>query len=154
MDCPKCGHQQDATDKCESCGVYFAKLQPSPAVTRSTSLGKSPRRTPAPEPAAPGIGPGALVVTAAITAVIGGAFMYGRGKSPSTDSKVAPPVAQQRVIQEPLPPPDAVAAQSAQPSPAAGPIAASVQPQSSQAATQAALAAARDATVLIETGWG
>jgi serine protease Do len=28
MDCPKCGHRQENTVKCESCGVYFAKLAP------------------------------------------------------------------------------------------------------------------------------
>jgi serine protease Do len=153
MDCPKCGHQQDATDKCESCGVYFAKLQPRAGVTHSTSSGRASRATPA--PSEPGIGPGALVVTAVVTAVIVVAFMYGRGKS-STQSQAVPATTQSPAIQQPLPPSEAVPAspEPARPAAAVMPASASAPPQSSEAATQLALAAARDATVLIETGWG
>jgi|HubBroStandDraft_1064217.scaffolds.fasta_scaffold67263_1 serine protease Do len=35
MDCPKCGHSQENTVKCASCGVYFAKLAPPAAPARA-----------------------------------------------------------------------------------------------------------------------
>src|SRR5690349_11276163 len=92
MDCPKCGHKQAATDKCESCGVYFAKLQPRAAVTQSTPASK-PSRAPAPAAAEPTVGPGALVVTAVITAAIVAAFMYTRSKH-----STAPQPAGQRIV--------------------------------------------------------
>ncbi len=38
MDCPKCGHRQEDTVKCESCGVYFAKLAPAAATARVAAL--------------------------------------------------------------------------------------------------------------------
>src|SRR3569833_412410 len=124
MDCPKCGHQQDATDKCESCGVYFAKLQPRAGVTRSTSSGRASRTAAA--PSEPGIGPGALVVTAVITGVIVAAFMYGRGRS-SAKSQAVPATIQSPAIQQPLPPSEAVpaSAEPTRPAPAVMPASAS-----------------------------
>jgi serine protease Do len=38
MDCPKCGHSQHNTVKCESCGVYFAKLAPAAPVARVVAV--------------------------------------------------------------------------------------------------------------------
>jgi len=156
MECPKCGHQQEAPDKCESCGVYFAKLQPRAAVTQSTSAGRAPRRAPAPAPKEPGIGPGALVVTAVITAAIVLAFVYGRGK-PGTASQAVAPVTQRPSAMGELPSQnDSVSTSSGSPTlPAAvTPASASVTSPSGEASGKSPLAAARDATVLIETGWG
>lgn len=60
MDCPKCGHAQTDTIKCESCGVYFSKLNPPSA-----------ERTREPEPqSAKGFGLGAMALTAGLAAAL------------------------------------------------------------------------------------
>jgi serine protease Do len=144
MDCPKCGNQQDATDKCESCGVYFSKLQSRPAVSQP-----APAARPRAAPAEPGFGAGALVVTALITATIVIAFVYGRGRS------ATPAVARHTTVLVEAPPVYATPTQEGStPSTAVPPTLAS-QPQSGEPGSgKSPLAAARDATVLIETGWG
>jgi serine protease Do len=64
MDCPKCGHNQSNTVKCESCGVYFSKLtQPGVAATPVTAFEASSR--------APSVG--ALVLVAVLA---GGGVYY------------------------------------------------------------------------------
>jgi serine protease Do len=140
MECPKCGHQQEATDKCASCGVYFAKLQSPPAVTQSTRS-DGPRDT----PASSGLGVGALVVTAFVTAAIVVGFMRGRDKppAPSKDSQAAVQPIEQQPVDEPSEQDESMP----DPSEEAG-----VQAQSADA--ESPLEAARDATVLIETSWG
>jgi serine protease Do len=150
MDCPKCGHKQDATDKCESCGIYFSKVQPRPAVTQSTPASKSPRVIPA--AAEPRVGPGALVVTAVITAAIVAAFMYTR----SRHSTARQPVTQRMGVPIEIRRSDVAPTQEASAAiDSAAPATVSVQPHAGEPVAAAKpLEAARDATVLIETGWG
>ena len=73
MECPKCHHQQEATDKCESCGVYFSKLSSQPAAPQSTRRSRS-----ADTPADSRIGITPFVVTAAVTGVLVFGFMRNR----------------------------------------------------------------------------
>jgi S1-C subfamily serine protease len=144
MECPKCRHQQEATDKCASCGVYFAKLDARPAVAQSTRADRT-RATPTDS----GLGAGALVVTAVFTALLVVGLMRGRDKPPtrSTDTQA---VTERTVIVIDGRPTAATPIEAA-PIPAA----ASVQPQSDEPAVSGKpLEAARDATVLIETSWG
>ena len=75
MDCPKCGNRQDDTVKCESCGVYFAKLQSRPAPTTSRAVGPPPNS---------GTGAGAIVITAVLTAALVVGFMHMRSTTPET----------------------------------------------------------------------
>jgi serine protease Do len=63
MDCPKCGHRQDNTVKCESCGVYFAKLAPPAPVSRVVAVPAEAQR---------GFSIGALV----LVAVAAGGVVY------------------------------------------------------------------------------
>jgi len=139
MECPKCRHQQENTDKCESCGVYFTKLQASPAV-------KQPARTKGPRDTTTnsGIGVGGLAVTAFVTAMVVVAFMRSGDKEPkrSTDGPTVVAMQGQPIV---------VARTEA----ASLPEPADDQPQSREpASSEKPLEAARDATVLIETGWG
>src|SRR5690348_7392650 len=70
MECPKCKHHQEATDKCESCGVYFSKLAPQSAGAKPTRA----ERTRA-KPDEPRIGIGAIGITAFLTALVVFAFV-------------------------------------------------------------------------------
>ena len=134
MNCPKCGHAQDETVQCAACGVYFAKLQqPSASAVRSRSASNEP-------PAGSGLGLSALLVTALLTGAIVYAIM--RPRAP------ARPVAEAA-------PADAAARPATDSSPAPE--------MTSRAAADAARARtrsgnpielARQATVLIRTGWG
>ena len=62
MDCPKCGHSQSDTVKCDSCGVYFAKLS---AAVATTSRTVEPQQE-----TARGFGAGAMVLAALAAAGI------------------------------------------------------------------------------------
>jgi serine protease Do len=126
MDCPKCGHAQQDTVKCESCGVYFAKLQPREAPTPSTSIRRSPAA-----PADSGLGAGAIVVTALATAAIVVAIMRSTS---APERNAAPPAA---VASAPI---------------GSAPTARHAQPSNIAAGNP--IEAARNATVLIKTGWG
>lgn len=42
MECPKCGHSQNDTVKCESCGIYFGKLKPQQATRPIVHLEAEP----------------------------------------------------------------------------------------------------------------
>jgi serine protease Do len=144
MECPKCGHQQEATDKCASCGVYFAKLQSPPAVTQSTRA-ERPRE----ESASSGLGAGALVITALVTAAIVVAFMRGREK-PATDAQAVAAQPEIAIQEQEL---DETSGQAESMPESSEP--GSDQPQSDGPAdSESPLEAARDATVLIETSWG
>lgn len=134
MDCPKCGHKQDDTVKCNSCGIYFAKLRPPPPLTPSKSAARS--RT---VPTASGFGAGALAVTALITAAVVFAFMQARGTKPasSTTHSAAVQAAAPIVPAQPAPAPTDLQRQSAESLHAHNPI-----------------ETARSAAVFIKTGWG
>lgn len=142
MDCPKCGHKQDDTVKCAACGVYFAKVQQqqAPAGTQVRAL---------PEPQGSGFGIGAIAVTALVSAALVFLFMHRHGPAPV----VAPAIASG---------PGAVSPSSTPP-PSSGesPAPASPQPlMGLEAQLERSVPAhnvierARNATVIIKTGWG
>jgi len=140
MECPKCRHQQEATDKCASCGVYFAKLSSRPAEIPSTRADRSRAA-----PTDSGIGVGALVITALVTAMVVVGFMRGGDDEPT-------PSADTRAV------PERTVIVLGERSIAATPVQAASVPPPPQAAepaqTTKPLEAARDATVLIETSGG
>ena len=131
MDCPKCGHRQDDTVKCESCGVYFAKLQPRAAPTAP----RAPRVQPE-----SGVGVGAIVITAVFTATLVIGFTRWRSTTPAN---VAPPKIN-----------TTVEGTTTGSSPHAAPTLPASRPLSFASTNRATpLEAARSATVLIKTGW-
>ena len=141
MECPKCRHQQEATDKCASCGIYFAKVQsPAPAAKKSTRADRQRA-----DPPSSGIGVGPLVVTAVVTGLIVFGFMRGRDK-PAADTRAVTErtvrvFEGQTIVSAPG---EALPTQ---------PVNVQPQPVESAAAGKP-LEAARDATVIIETSWG
>ena len=139
MECPKCRHQQEATDKCASCGVYFTKLQAPPAVTKSKRADR-----PRAEPTDSGFGAGAIGLAVVITAMVVVGYMRSRDKEPARSAN-----AQRTVI---LIEDQRNAASPVQP--ASMPASGSVQSPGERAVSGKPLEAARDATVIIETSWG
>ncbi|MGH8217421.1 MAG: S1C family serine protease [Steroidobacteraceae bacterium] len=137
MKCPKCGHGQDGTVQCGSCGVYFAKLaqQPAPAPPPSHREDRQAR--------ASGFGPGALLLAICATAAIvyGLTRQQGQGsvtRADAASSAVAPNTAARA---------------------ASGSSGVSSLSESGAQLTRAhpagnAIEAARNATVFIKTGWG
>jgi S1-C subfamily serine protease len=124
MDCPKCGHTQQDTIKCESCGVYFAKLIPPSAVTHpSVAAAQSSR----------GFGVGTLILAAAAA---GAGVYYLMRETPATRAPAA--VASISPAASPL--------NSVVPAPAAA--------ARSATTVVGAVEAARSATVFIRTAWG
>ena len=138
MDCPKCGHKQDDTVKCESCGVYFAKLQQPTASTLASLGGQT-------HPAAngSGIGIGALALTALVTAAVVFGLMREHSATVPASSPIQKPAAVATTLST---------------------TAAPVEPTLTATGLEAQLAksfparnaveAARNATVFIKTGWG
>ena len=149
MDCPKCGHKQDDTINCESCGIYFAKLQqaaPAVAPRRAGSQASQPEAS---------FGMRILVIGALVAAAVLFGVMWERAKS----------VPQASSAQRPVPALQPVSALQPTMIPATVPSgAATAQPEIVLAGLQAQLAksfpprnaieAARNATVFIKTGWG
>jgi serine protease Do len=130
MDCPKCAHHQENTIKCESCGVYFAKLRSGPA-GRRTAL-----------PGSPGIGAGGIVLTAFLTGVIVFGLMRGRGTAQGNAAVAARGDTAAQSGTHMSTSPGTPAPANPQPPPSA------VLPSGTS------LEGARSATVLIKTGWG
>jgi serine protease Do len=135
VQCPKCGHNQDDTVRCASCGVYFEKVAQQQKLAEARSRSETVR-------AAEGRRFG--LVTLILTATIAGAsvyfMMHKRASSPDSGA-----------------PQTADASPSAIPAPRSQAISTSQAPTSERIATGAAgnpLEAARRATVLIKTGWG
>jgi serine protease Do len=124
MDCPKCGHTQSDTIKCESCGVYFAKLSPPPAPVRPPLPVGRP---------APGFSVGALVLAAVATGAVVYLLMRSAhlGHTPTVAAAPIPAPARQ----DPIAPPEPAALPPGAP------------------ATNA-IEMARTATVFIRTAWG
>ncbi len=142
MKCPNCGHEQEATDKCASCGIYFAKWN-------SQAAAPAAKRTDKPAAAKePRIGVGALIITAFFTALLVFGFMRkGKAPMPVTDKHA---VADRKAAPVEAPREEEAADQGA-----SEPAAANDQPQASAAApAEKPLEAARNATVLIETPMG
>jgi serine protease Do len=144
MECPKCGHQQEATDKCASCGVYFTKLQPRPAAPSARA-----DRARADTPSSSGLGAGALVVTALMTALLVFAFTR-KGDEPPAGSMASQAVTERTVIVVDGRPGEATSDEDESESELASDESQSDEP----VAAVKPLEAARDATVLIETSWG
>ncbi|MGC1456960.1 MAG: trypsin-like peptidase domain-containing protein [Steroidobacteraceae bacterium] len=124
MDCPKCGHRQENTVKCDSCGVYFAKLAP-PAAARVATLTVEAGR---------GFNVGAMVLAALAAGGVVYYLMRG-GHSGHAPAVVATPAA------TPVQPSGA--------SPDTAPATAATVPSS-----VSAVEAARSATVFVRTAWG
>jgi serine protease Do len=136
MQCPKCGHDQDDTVRCASCGIYFEKLyqqQKLADARRSSELVREAER--------PRFGLTALILTA-ILAGAGVYFMTHRGASvpasptPQIPSTSAFPTTQAELPEIPTSQGPSESGRSDS-TPVANPI-----------------ETARRATVLIKTGWG
>jgi serine protease Do len=139
MECPKCRHQQEATDKCESCGVYFSKLAAQPAATPSR---RRETAVDAPPGSRTGIAP--FVATAVFTGLLVFGFTRGRADPPAA-------TVQNGVEVPTAPEGDEADLDEAEPLE----MPASVQSTPERAAgSDKPLEAARDATVLIETPFG
>ena len=135
MECPKCGHKQDDGIQCASCGIYFAKVQ------QRTAASVRPRPARA-DVEAPGLGIGALLITALVTGAIVFLVMRGRPSASQAQAPQAPALTQRM---------------SSAHAPAAAPaglsatgFAGSVEATAGRNAIQLA----REATVSIKTGWG
>jgi serine protease Do len=137
MQCPKCGHEQDDTVRCASCGVYFEKLTQQQKLAEARERAQVTR-----EADRRSFGIGTLFLTAVVAAA-GGYFVTHRRASA----------------------PDAGAAQTAGAANPAMPVAAESRAISTLQAPSALgpgdsmaggnpIEAARRATVLIKTGWG
>lgn len=139
MECPKCHHQQEATDKCESCGVYFSKL-----AAPSTAPKPPPRRGgPHDAPAGSKIGIGPIVATAAVTGLLVFWFMRDEDERPAPVKPVAVRTDLRTIERPPTEEVEDAGEDEELNSSQAGPT---------DSATP--LEAARDATVLIETPFG
>jgi S1-C subfamily serine protease len=143
MECPKCKHLQEATDKCESCGVYFSKLGTRPPEQK-------PARANRPRPDAveskPGITP--FIVTAVVAGLLVFVFMRKGKETPEAANDRPSPV--RTVVQL-----DDSGMGKSSTQLTSSPAAAAVQPAAfSPADAGKPLEAARNATVLIETGLG
>jgi serine protease Do len=143
MQCPKCGHQQEATDKCESCGVYFSKLT-SPAVAPASRRDEKSRN----EPREPRIGIAVTGFTALFTALLVFGFMR-KGKE-HHDSAGTRTVSSQTVIMVEAP---STVERRDQITSVATPVDQPAQ-TGAPAGADKPLEVARNATVLIETGLG
>ena len=135
MKCPKCGHEQDDTVRCGSCGVYFAKLaqqqvSPAPRERRAST-----------EPRASAFGPGALTLAILVTAAVVYGVMRHRTSA---------------IVPQAAPSSDAPAADAGETT--ASPGVADRTGLEAQLArshpARNAIEAARNATVFIKTGWG
>ncbi len=126
MKCPKCGHEQEGTEKCDACDIYFAKYQAiqerlnNPPPSKRRNVRKSERKSSS-----------RLPLVAACALVIGGG-LYSLGGDEMVEK--APAVATEEAA---TPTPYGIMAQLAESHPPGN-----------------AIEAARNATVFIETPWG
>jgi serine protease Do len=143
MDCPKCGHQQEDTVKCASCGIYFAKFaqhQAGPAAASAAGVQHERIET--------GFGWGAIAATAILSTAVAWYFLHAR--APSTAMSAESQAAQFTADAPGVP---ALTAPSA----AASPVRAlaGLEAQLAQSfPARNAIETARNATVFIKTGWG
>jgi serine protease Do len=141
MDCPKCGHTQDDAVRCAACGIYFDKFR------QQQAPGASRNRAGAQPPPAPGFGPGALVLTALASAALVYFFVH-RHPSDAAAPTIAP-----AATGAPAPLDGAFSARQIPAQPAhdlqglEAHLARSAPPRN-------VIESARNATVVIRTGWG
>lgn len=131
MECPKCGHQQAGTEKCEACDIYFAKYQ---AIQERLKNGETQQRKgKGRRPAATNDGNGSkrgLIALVVVGGIIGLMLL----------NKEEPPAAPQVVTAPP---------------PAPGPEPTGIKAQLDASNPPGnAIEQARNATVFIETPWG
>jgi S1-C subfamily serine protease len=126
--------------------VYFAKLQPAPATTQSPRAVKS--RADRSPPTESGLGIGALVATAVVTAILVIGFMRGGDDAADKSADSRNFSAQAVMVIQERPPGAAVSPAVPAPAPA------NIQPPAEPESSAKPLEAARNATVLIETSWG
>lgn len=139
MNCPKCGHAQEDTLKCQACGIYFEKFRQHQA-----GAGEQSRREPVREDT--GFGPGAIVLTALASAALVYYFLDGRHTATRLPATSPPPAASPAATQQaPVPVPEADAP---------GALRGLEAQLASSSPTHNLIESARNATVLIKTGWG
>jgi len=143
MDCPKCGHTQDDAVQCAACGIYFDKFR------QRQTLAARAARADARQPAAAGFGPGALVVTALASAALVWFFLH-RHAAESAGTAAAP--AATAIVMTPAGAP--AAAQSAAPGHPGRELHGLEAQLASSAPARNVIESARNATVVIRTGWG
>ncbi|HEX4649554.1 MAG TPA: trypsin-like peptidase domain-containing protein [Steroidobacteraceae bacterium] len=142
MDCPKCGHSQTDTVKCESCGIYFAKFAEQQArqakITRDAEPLESPRS---------GFGWGAIALTAIASTVL--VWVLTRDRTPAgAPSAASAPAA----IESPRTGPQATTPSAGRSSPRE--LRGLEAQLSRKFPARNAIETARNATVFIRTGWG
>jgi S1-C subfamily serine protease len=148
MDCPKCGHSQADTVKCESCGIYFAKFTEQQA--RLASHAREVERN---EPDRSGFGWGAITFAATLSAVLAWALMRGRTPPRPGPAAAATPATQLVPSRPETAAPSAGASRSASASKPRDLSGLEAQLARTFPARNA-IETARNATVFIRTGWG
>lgn len=133
MQCPKCGHQQASTEKCESCGIYFEKYR------QIQTQANRPQPRPIRRTSNPSDSNGTLKIMLGLATLLLGGFAYvlidSNSGTPETASVAPTPEADTGA--PPAQQDNGLAAQIADAHPARNPI-----------------ETARNATVFIATSWG
>lgn len=142
MQCPKCGHNQDDTVRCASCGIYFEKLQQQRQLAEArersdTALDGSERR----------FGLGTLLLTALVAGLSVYWLMHRSAGAPGSVTAVPG-----GTVGGAKPAPAATPASEAPSPPRSQPIASPV--ESTPRRVDNPIETARRATVFIKTGWG
>lgn len=142
MDCPKCGYSQGDAVKCAACGIYFDKFRQQQALAEIRDRGTHR------DSAATGFGVGTIALTALVSAVIVFSFLHGHTSAPA-NSAAAPPATLAQAGQA-APRPAAVSPSAASPRVLMG-----LEAQLAKSApARNPIESARNATVVISTGWG
>jgi serine protease Do len=142
VQCPKCGHNQDDTQRCAACGVYFEKLQQQQRLAEARRRSDSVR-----DPLEPRFGMGTLLLTAVVAA---GSVYWWMHRSAGAPGSVAP--AQGGTAGRAMPAPPTIPVAEASSPASSQPLETSV--QSSPRSAGNPIESARRATVFIKTGWG
>jgi serine protease Do len=157
MECPKCGHKQDDTQRCAACGLYFDKLRAQRELSqlRLRDAVRAETRA-ASGHSGSGFGLAALALTALASAAAVFWYMHGAGHGVSAAAAATPAgissaaaaaggTAASEVAMTPGP--TAAAPAGASPTGLAAQLA-------HRAPARNAIESARNATVQIRTGWG
>jgi len=142
MDCPKCGHTQDDAVQCAACGIYFDKFR------QQQELAAARSRAPSRQAPASGFGPGALVVTALASAALVYFLVHRHAGEPAA---IAGPPAATGIVMAPGGAPGGVQSARGRPGRELHGLEAQL---ASSAPARNVIESARNATVVIRTGWG